>query len=101
MAIGGYSWEEAGRDPAMIEGMDPEHFGTFFTIRMEFEGGQCIGVTPVHPQTVVPIAVIDLKLALLKAAPAQTRVPGVGWRRSETLFYLHIYETDLPLGEIK
>lgn len=101
MAIGGYSWEEAGRDPALIEGMDPEHWSTFFTIRMEFDGDQCIGVTSVCPRTNVPIEVIGEKLALLKAAPAQTRVPGVGWRRTDTLFYLHIYEHDLPLGERK
>ena len=101
MAIGGYSWEEVDRDWQMMEGVGPDAWDTFFTVRMEFHEGICVNYKSVRTGVRIPLELIDQKLALLRVAPPRTKVPGVGWRRSESIFYLHIYESDLPLGEYR
>jgi hypothetical protein len=66
---------------------------------MVFEGDVLQELMSAKPSIYVPPDVLDQKLALLKVAPVGTKVNGVGWRRTETIFYVRIYENDLPLGE--
>ena len=104
MAINKYPWRIRGVDDTdwwMVEGRGPTLADRFFTIRMKFEGDECIQFVSVTPEIHVPIELIDQKLALLKAAPVGAKVSSVGWRRTENIFYLHIYENDLPLGGYK
>lgn len=98
MAIGGYSWDE---DWAMTSGMDMGRMEKYFTVRMRFEGEVLRELQSAEPAVYVPPDVLEQKLALLKVAPVGAKVDGVGWRRAENLFYLRIYEDDLPLGGMK
>ena len=101
MAIGGYSWTDhrAKEDWGLTSGSDPETWSRWFTIRMVFEGDVLREIMSAEPSVYVPNEVLDQKLALLKVAPIGTKVDGIGWRRTEDIFYVRIYENDLPLGE--
>ena len=46
----------------------------------------------------VPSALLEQKIALMKAAPVGARIDDVGWRRSETVFYIRIFDHEL-IGE--
>lgn len=86
-------------DWALTASYDYDRFEKWFTLRLEFENGVCIKADSASPGLRIPPKVIAEKLALLKVSPVGAKVADVGWRRTEDIFYLRIYESDLPLGE--
>jgi hypothetical protein len=101
MAIGGYSWEGSIDLPS---GFDTETGWGWFSVRIRIVQGDVADINMSSPKRAMTPALVDAiqeKLAILKVAPVGVRVDGVGWRRTEDLFYLRIYEYDLPLGEWK
>ncbi len=98
MAIGGYSWED---DWAMASGYAPERWSKYFTVRMRFEGEVLREIQSAEPAVYIPPDVLEQKLALMKVAPVGAKIDDVGWRRTENIFYLRIFEDDLPLGGMK
>lgn len=99
MAIGGYSYSP---DEHLGGGIDPETGSKWFTIRMRFDAdGVMREINSAAPAMYVPPEVLEQKLALLKITPVGVKVNRVGWRRTENIFYLRIYEEDVVLGEWK
>jgi len=99
MAIGGYSWNDDDRYDD--SGFDMGRGEKWFSVRVEFKEGLIHSITSVEPVISVPNKLIEQKLALLKMSPVGAKIDSVGWLRKENVFYLRIYETDLPLGEYK
>jgi hypothetical protein len=98
MAIGGYSWNE---EEYLDSGYDMGKGAAWFSVRVVLDGGYVVQYNSADRTIIVPPEVIEQKIALMKVAPVGAKVDGVGWRRTEDLFYLRIYENDLPLGEWK
>jgi hypothetical protein len=96
MAIGGYSWNDDRYDDS---GFDMNRGEKWFSVRVEFKENLVHSITSTEPVISVPNKLIEQKLALLKMSPVGAKIDSVGWRRKENVFYLRIYETDLPLGE--
>ena len=93
--------EDGSRDWHIASGYDYGIRGAWFTIRMKFEGEILREIISAAPAILVPYEVLEQKIALLKIAPVGTKIDGVGWHRAIGVFYLRIYENDLPLGDYK
>lgn len=76
-------------------GIDENTFSRWFTVRMRFHEGKLVEFASAAPHINVPSKAIEQKLALLKVAPVGAKVDGVGWRRTEDIFYLRFYEEDV------
>lgn len=104
MAISGHyvgKIEGDNNDWYLASGYDYSTCGKWFTVRMKFEGEILREIISAEPATPVPWEVLEQKIALLKIAPVGTKIDGVGWHRAVDVFYLRIYENDLPLGDYK
>ena len=65
------------------------------SVRVRTEGGEVVEVTPAIHGVDIPPEIVREKLAILKVAPIRASINKVGWRRTEDIFYLRIYEDEV------
>lgn len=68
-------------------------------VRVYVKDGVIVETIPNRLHITYPDAVLEEKIALLKLTPDGGEVAGVGWRRSENIFYLRFYAGEFTVPD--